>query len=69
MKRTPFHVYVESLVVVGFGDRTEGREFAEAGVGEENVDAAFLLFHRGVKAIEISEICDVALDGGDVFAD
>jgi hypothetical protein len=63
------HVHVESFVVVGFGDRAEGREIAETGVGEENVDAAFLLFDGGVETIEIGEICDVALDGGDVFAD
>ena len=44
-----FYVYVESLVVVGFGDGAEGREFAEAGVGEEDVDAAFLLFDDGVQ--------------------
>jgi hypothetical protein len=64
-----FHVYVERFVVVGFGDRSEGSEFAEACVGEEDVDAAFLLFDGGVEAIQIGEICDIALDGGDVFAD
>jgi hypothetical protein len=34
-----FHIYFESFVVVGLGDRAEGREIAEAGVGEEDVDA------------------------------
>ena len=64
-----FDVGVEGFVVVGFGDGAERCEFADAGVGEENVDAAFLLLDGGVEAIEIGEIGDVALDGGDVFAD
>src|SRR5271163_2377031 len=52
-EKNAFHVYVESLVVVGFGDRAERCELSEAGIGEEDVDAAFLLFNCGVEAIEI----------------
>jgi len=54
---------------VPFRDRAEWGEFAEPGVGEENIDAALLLPDGGVEAIQIGEIGDVALDGGDVFAD
>jgi hypothetical protein len=64
-----FDVGVECFVVMGFGDRAERSEFAAAGVGEKNVDAAFLLLDGGVEAVQVGEIGNVALDGGDIFAD
>jgi len=68
-KEEAFDVGVECLVVMGFRDGTKWSEFAATGVGEENVDAALLLLDGGVETIEVGEIGNVALDGGDVFAD
>jgi hypothetical protein len=32
-----------------FGNRSQRSKFSEAGVGEENVDVALVLFDRGVQ--------------------
>src|SRR6266481_8490261 len=64
-----FDVDAERLVEVGLGDLAERHEFAQAGVGEEDVDATLLLLHRRVQSIQIREIGDVPLDAADVLAD
>src|SRR5439155_18718511 len=40
-----------------------------AGVGEEDIDAALLLLHRCVQAIEVREIGDVAPNAGSPLAE
>ena len=64
-----FYVDAEFFVELGFGDGGEGSEAAASGVGENNVEMAFLFFDGGEDAVEVGELGDVALDGGDVFAD
>ena len=59
-EQQPFDIDAEDLVEVLLGNRPEGRELRAAGVGEENVDAALLPLHFGVKTIEIPEACYVA---------
>jgi len=50
-------------------DRHGGHHFDEAGVGEDHIDFAFLRRDRFIQAIQIVEIRDISLDGGDVLAD
>jgi hypothetical protein len=52
-----------------FGDVAERSDGPAAGVGEDDVEVAFLFFDGGEEAVEVGEFGDVALDGGDVFAD
>jgi len=47
----PFDVAVEHFVKVGFGNLPEGSEFPNTGVGENDIEAAMLLLHRGIEAI------------------
>ena len=54
---------------MGFGDLPERRELAEAGVGKEDIDAAFLLLNRRVQPVKICQIRYVTLNTGDVFFD
>ena len=55
------HVDVECFIEVGFGDLAERGELAAAGVGEEDVEAAFLLLDRGEELVEIREVRNIAL--------
>jgi hypothetical protein len=41
----------------------------DSGVSEKNVDAAFLTLHCFVKAVEIGQVRDIALNGCYVLAD
>ena len=38
------------------------------GVGEEDVEAALLLFDRVEEAVQVGEVADIAANGGDVAA-
>ena len=42
-------------------DLTEGNEFAQAGVGEDNVDSLFHLADGLVETIQVGQLCDVSL--------
>jgi hypothetical protein len=42
-KQRSLHIDVKKFVEVLFGDSAEGNKFANAGVGENNVDLALLV--------------------------
>src|SRR2546428_14191095 len=69
VKSVPLTLTPNRLVEAGLSDLAERREFAKAGGGEEDVDAALLLLHRRVQSIQIYEIGNVPLDAGDGLAD
>jgi hypothetical protein len=46
-----------------------GGDRQDAGVGEQDVEAAPLLFHRAEQPVEVCQVPDVAPHAGDVFAD
>src|SRR5262249_41157770 len=64
-----FDVDVEQVVEVVLRDRPERGQRQEAGVGEQDVDATLLPFHRGEQPVEVREVGDVARHAGDVLAD
>lgn len=55
-----FGVDVEDLVELLFGHLTEGDEIADAGVGEDDVDAAVFLRDVVMQLVEVCEFGDVA---------
>src|SRR5262249_43062302 len=59
----------EDLVEVLLGDRPEWTQRRDAGVGEQYVQVALLLLHRGEQLVEVREVRDVAPHAGDVPAD
>ena len=52
-----------------FGDGTKGNKFANAGIGENNIESAFHVGNRLVKTIKIGEFGNVALNARNVGAD
>ena len=68
VKDHAFDVDAEHPVEMLFGDSSQRGVFADSGVGEQNVDAAFLLFHNRIKPVQIREIGCVALDAGHILA-
>src|SRR4029077_2558593 len=52
-----------------FGDGPKGNKFANAGVGEDNVDSPLHLRDGLVKAIKVSQLGDVSLNSRDVGPD
>ena len=65
----PLDVDGEELIEVLLADRPERGDRCDAGVGEQDVEAPFLLLHRGVQTVEVREVRDVALHAGVVPAD
>src|SRR5262249_44072327 len=59
----------EELVEVLLADRPERGQRQEAGVGEQDVESAVPLLHRGEQPVEVREVGDVARHAGDVLAD
>ena len=53
-----FHVYVEGLIEMFFGDGAERPKFAEASSSEDDVEMAFFFFHNCVEAVEVGKIGD-----------
>ena len=51
------------------GDGVERGKLADAGIGEENVDAPEFRFHLGVERVEIGELRHVALHADRAMAD
>ena len=51
------------------GDRPERGQCHDASVGEQDVEAALLLFDGGEQAVEVRQVRDVALHASGVFAD
>src|ERR1700738_2658596 len=67
-KRSPY-IEVEQLVERLFGDGLEGNKFANAGVGENNIDLPLHLSDRFIEAIKIGQIGNVSLYTRNVTAD
>jgi len=54
---------------VFFGDGSKGNEFANAGVGEHNIDALLRLSDGLVQTIKVSQLGNVSLHSSNVGAD
>src|SRR6266446_724019 len=52
-----------------FGDGPKGNKFADAGVGENNIDSSFHLSDGLVKTIKVSQLGNVTLNSRNVGAD
>src|SRR3989442_8568197 len=52
-----------------FGDGPKGNKFANAGVGENNIDSPLHLRDGLVKTIKVSQVGNVSLNSGNVGAD
>src|SRR5712692_8270206 len=52
-----------------FGDGRKGNKFANAGVGENNIDSPLHLGDRLVKTIKVSQLGNVSLYARDVAPD
>ncbi len=52
-----------------FGDGPKGNKFANASVGENNIDSPLHLRNGLVKAIKVSQLGDVSLNSRNVGAD
>src|SRR6202008_4063410 len=63
-----FDVDVEDKVELLFSDLAEGDKFTDAGVGEDDVDAAVLLRYVIMELVEVGEFGDVAHDSFHVLA-
>src|SRR5262245_49479373 len=65
----PLDVDGEELVEVLLADRPERGQRQEAGVGEQDVEAALLPLHGRQQPVQIRRVGDVARHAGDVLAD
>src|SRR5258708_26953623 len=52
-----------------FGDGPKGNKFANASVGENNIDSPLHLSNRLVKTIKVSQLGNVSLNSRNVGAD
>src|SRR5258707_3658431 len=52
-----------------FSDGPKGNKFANAGVGENNIDSALHLRNRLVKTIKVGQVGKVSLNSRNVAAD
>jgi len=52
-----------------FSDGAKGNKFANAGVGEDNIDSPLRLRDGLVKAIEVDQLRDISLNSRNVGAD
>jgi len=64
-----FDIRAERLVKVFLGDRSQGSEFAAAGVGEDNINTPCPLLNRRIQPVEIRKARHVALNSSNVLAD
>src|SRR5580693_5799662 len=62
-------VDIEQLVEMFFGDVGEGDEFANTGVGENNIDSSLHLSDCLVEKVKIGHLGNVALNTGRIGAD
>ena len=63
------YIDVNQLVKVFFGDFTEGNEFTDTGIGEDNIDSSLHFADCLVKTIKIGQFGDVSLNACRVAAD
>src|ERR1700731_585994 len=66
-QRSPY-IDVEQLVEMLFGDGPQGNKFANAGVGENNVDLPLHLRYGRIKTIKVSHLGNVSLNSANVGA-
>src|SRR5580704_5921857 len=59
-------VDIEQLVKMFFGYFAEGHEFADAGVGEDNIDSSLHFSNSLVEMIKIAHLGNVAPNAGRV---
>jgi hypothetical protein len=57
-----FDIHAENQVEGRFRDLAQGFEYAEAGVGEQDIEASAAFTNRGKHSIEVGEIRDVTLN-------
>jgi hypothetical protein len=62
-EQNTLYVGIKDLLVVLFGDGPDGSKAASACVGENNIEAAFLLLDLGEEAVEVLEIGGISADG------
>src|SRR6266481_865995 len=67
-QRSP-HIDVEQLVEMLLGHGPKGKKFANASVGENNIDSAFHLRNGLVKTIKVGEFGNVALNARHIAPD
>src|SRR6202171_6285623 len=67
-QRSPY-IDVEQLVEMLFGDGPERNKFANAGVGENNIDSLLHLGDGLVETIEVGQFGNVSLNARNVAAD
>jgi hypothetical protein len=63
------YIDIEQLVKMFFGDVAEGHEFADAGVGEDNIDSSFHFADCLVEKVKIGHFGNVALNTGHIGTD
>src|ERR1700675_2118013 len=63
------YIDIEELVKMFFGDVAERHEFADAGVGEDNIDSPLHFADCLVEKIKIGHFGDVALNTGCIGTD
>src|ERR1700688_1944047 len=67
-QRSPY-IDVEQLVEMLFGDGSEGNKFANAGVGENNIESPLHLRDSLVETIKVGQFGNVSLNAKNVAAD
>src|SRR6266849_9469141 len=67
-QRSPY-IDVEQLVEMLFGDCPEGNKFANASVGENNIDSPLYLRDGLVETIKVVQFGNVSLNARNVAAD
>src|SRR5580700_3086699 len=67
-QRSPY-IDVEQLVEMFFGNGAEGNKFANAGVGENNIESPFHFGNGFVETIKVGQLGNVSLNSRRVAAD
>src|SRR6202165_3087277 len=67
-QRSPY-IDVEHFVEMLFGDGPKGNKFANAGVGENNIESPLHFGDGLVKTIKVSQLSNVSLNSRNVAAD
>src|ERR1700685_3088048 len=63
------YIDIEQPVKMSFGDVAEGHEFADAGVGEDNIDSPLHFADCLVEKVKIGHFGNVALNTGRIGSD
>src|SRR5258708_1864384 len=67
-QRSPY-IDIEQLVEMLFGDGPEGNKFANAGIGENNIDSPLHLSDGLIETIKVGQFGNVSLNARNVAAD